>query len=303
MQPPARRCKAKALQGGTKPRINPRRFFERVRVNRLSISRAWDETKARLASDGRLFATVALAMVALPSAVSTLVNPDSGMAQGGSPSAGIVVIVMSLIAMVGQLAIIRLAIGPSVSVGGAIGHSARRAPAYLGSIILIVLGMLVLAVPLIALLAVMGVSFEEGAAAPPAAWVAGLLYVAVLIYVAVRVLMSSSVASAEAAGPITILKRSWNLTRGHGGKLLGFLLLFIVAVLIVLGVISVMTALLARSLLGDLEPFSTAALFAGLVQGIASAAATTVFAVMLARIYVQLDEGGAVPVTVPASGS
>jgi hypothetical protein len=36
----------------------------------LSISAAWDETKAILAHDGKLFASVALALIALPALVT-----------------------------------------------------------------------------------------------------------------------------------------------------------------------------------------------------------------------------------------
>lgn len=275
-------------------------------MSRLSISTAWEETRSRLASDGRLLTTVALAMVALPSAISTLVSPDSAMAEsGGSLGSALLVLVMSLVAMVGQLALIRLAIGPSVAVGEAIGHAARRALPYLGSIILLGIGLLILAVPLIILLSVMGVPLEQGRGAlPAAAWVAILLFVAALFYIAARMLMSSAVASAESAGPVRILKRSWELTRGHSAKLLGFLLLFLIALLVVLGAVSVMVGLLARSLVGEIEPFSAAALLVGLVQGLATAAATAIFAVMLARMYVQLSGGaGGAEVTVPASGS
>lgn len=275
-------------------------------MSRLSISTAWEETKSRLASDGRLLTTVALAMVALPSAISTLVSPNSAMAEsGGSVGSGLVVLVMSLIAIVGQLALIRLAIGPSVAVGEAIGHAARRALPYLGSIILLVIGLLILAVPLVILLSVMGVSLEGGRGVLPGpAWAAILLFVAALLYIAVRMLMTSSVASAESAGPIRILKRSWELTRGHAGKLLGFLLLFVIALFIVLGAVGVMVGLLARSSIGEIEPFSAAALLVGLAQGLATAAATAIFAVMLARMYVQLNGGaGGAEVTVPHSGS
>ena len=69
---------------------------------------------------------------------------------------------MSLIAMVGQLAIIRLAIGPSVSVGGAISHAVGRALPYLAAVILLVIALIILALPLIAVLAALGVWFEEG---------------------------------------------------------------------------------------------------------------------------------------------
>ena len=40
-------------------------------------------------------------------------------------------VVASLIALAGQLALIRLALGPSVTVGAAIAHGVRRLPVYL----------------------------------------------------------------------------------------------------------------------------------------------------------------------------
>lgn len=275
-------------------------------MSKLSISTAWDESKQRLASDGRLLATVALAMVALPSAISALVNPNSGMAgNDGSPGIIFVVFVMSLIALVGQLAIIRLAIGPSVSVGDAIGHAARRALPYIGSVILLAIVFLIVAVPIVLILVVLGVSFEQREAPLPAgAWIAVLLFIAILLYTAVRMLMTSSVASAESAGPVKILKRSWELTSGHTGRLLAFLLMFLIGLIVVLSAVGIMSGLLVQSLMGDIEPLSAAALVMGLIQGLLSAAATTVFAVMLARIYVQLSgSAGGAEVTVPSSGT
>ncbi|HYI43230.1 MAG TPA: glycerophosphoryl diester phosphodiesterase membrane domain-containing protein [Sphingomicrobium sp.] len=275
-------------------------------MRRLSISRAWEETRTRLGSDGKLFTTVALALIALPSAVSTLVNPNGGMTGStGSPGSGLVTLVMSLVALVGQLAIIRLAIGPSVSVGGAIGHAAGRALPYIGSILLLVVGLFLAALPFGVVLTMMGASFERGAEQlPPGAWIPALLFFALLIYVATRMLMTSSVASAEAAGPIKILKRSWELTRGNAGRLLAFLLLFLIALVVVLSAVAVMVGLLANALFGEIEPLSAGALFVGLIQGLISAAATTVFAVMLARMYVQLSGPADAPeVTVPHSGT
>ena len=273
-------------------------------MSRLSISTAWDETKARLSSDGRLLMTVALALVAVPSAISTVVSPDSAAEGEATLTTGLVVIAMSLVALVGQLAIIRLAIGPSVSVGGAISHAVGRALPYLAAVIMLVLLLLILAVPLAAVLMAMGVSFEEtGQPLPANAWIPMLIYFAVVIFVAVRMLMSSPVASAESVGPIRILKRSWELTRGHTAKLLGFLAMFVIALLVVLLAVSVMVGLLVRSLFGELEPMSAAALVVGLVQGLASAVATVLFCVMLARIYVQLNGAGDAEVTVPHSGT
>lgn len=270
----------------------------------LSISRAWDETKSRIAADGRLYATVALAMIALPSAIGAFVVPGAGTVRAPQSASEIVLmIVVWLIGIVGQLALIRLAIGPSVSVGEAIGHGARRAPALIAAIILIILGVLLLSVPFIAVLAGMGVTFEPGVAPPAAAVLMLLIFVVLMLYLAIRMLLTSSVASAEAAGPIAILKRSWQLTRGNTLRLFGFLLLFIIAVIIAVAAVSVVTSIIVNLLFGSVEPYTASALIVALVEAAASALASSIFIVMLARVYVQLTGGSAAEASVPSSGT
>ncbi|HUG45221.1 MAG TPA: hypothetical protein VMK31_01755, partial [Sphingomicrobium sp.] len=76
----------------------------------LSISQAWEESKARIASDGRLMLAVAFALIALPMSVTGLVSPKSSGEEMTLISA-LLFLASSLLAMIGQLAIIRLAIG------------------------------------------------------------------------------------------------------------------------------------------------------------------------------------------------
>ena len=45
-------------------------------MSRVSISRAWDETKAIFSRDGRLLVAVALALFVLPVVIVGLVMPD-----------------------------------------------------------------------------------------------------------------------------------------------------------------------------------------------------------------------------------
>lgn len=270
----------------------------------LSISHAWEETKSRIAADGRLYVTVALAMLALPSAIAQFVTPGAGMARSPESAGEVVLtIVVWLIGLVGQLALIRLAIGPSVAVGEAIAHGARRAPAYVGAVLLIIVAVVLVSLPFVAALAALGVTFEPGAAPPPSAYLFLLLYVALLLFIAVRMLLTSPVASAEGAGPIGIIRRSWELTGGNWLRLFGFVLLFIIAMVIVLGAISVVTNLIITMLFGATEPLTAGALIIALIEAVASAIATTVFIVMLARIYVQLTGGAPVETSVPRSGT
>ncbi|MGH6659248.1 MAG: hypothetical protein ACREBM_06310, partial [Sphingomicrobium sp.] len=103
----------------------------------LSISTAWDETKAALASDGRLFVSVALALIGVPSMITALIAPQGMTIENRGPLwVDLLLFVFMLLALVGQLALIRLALKPSITVGGAIAHGARRMPVYLVTAIL-----------------------------------------------------------------------------------------------------------------------------------------------------------------------
>lgn len=272
-------------------------------TNHLSISQAWVETKARLAEDGRLFASVALALVALPTAVAELASP--GVASDVAPSmgGGLLVFIASMIAIVGQLALIRLAIGPSITVGGAIRHGLARAPIYIAALILLMLAIACLAVPFIIVLAAMGVSFEPGAAVPPSAYIVLVAAILLMLAVAVRMLMSSPVASAEGVGPVRILTRSWQLTRGNWLRLLGFLILIVLAVGIAFGAINLAAETVVRLLFDSVEPWSVGALIIALVSAVLNAIASTVFVVMIARMYVQLAGRGGAEVSVPSTGT
>src|SRR5947209_20548274 len=136
------------LRRGGEPSIRRRLKLMGTSMRALSISAAWDETKAILARDGRLLASVALALIALPSAISGLVNP-SGMADTTTPAwVTAIAILAALVGLAGQLALIRLALGPSVTVGGAIGHGIRRLPVHFVAVLLLVVLLLIIGVPL-----------------------------------------------------------------------------------------------------------------------------------------------------------
>ncbi|MGI8705522.1 MAG: hypothetical protein ACR2JJ_06990 [Sphingomicrobium sp.] len=269
----------------------------------FSISRAWDETKARIAADGRLMAIVAAALIALPTLVTGVLNP--GRASDDSSLWTVLVLFgAALLAIVGQLAIIRLAIGPSVSVAEAIGHGARRMPFYFLAGILIVIAMLIAGLPFLAVLFVAGVPLQgPGAFQSGLAILLGLLYLALIIFVAVRMLMASPVASEEAAGPIAILRRSWELTEGHWWRLFGFILMFLIGAIVALAAIGAAVGVTAVMLFGPLEPMSATALVVAIVDAVVNGAITLLLAVMLARIYLQLSGVDSLDVTVPRTGT
>lgn len=270
----------------------------------LSISRAWEETKARIAADGRLIAIVAAALVVLPGIISGAISPRTTGSEGGFIE-GLVFLLSSLLAMIGQLAIIRLAIGPAVSVGEAISHGTRRMPYYLVAGVIVLVGLFLALVPFIAIAYVMGVPFESGneraVVESPVGLVLMLLYLAMVCFVAIRLILSSPVASEEPAAPIGILRRSWELTSGHWWRLFGFLILFLIGAGIALTAVNWGVGLVAVVLFGPIEPMSLSALLLAIVDSCLNAAMTVILAVILARIYVQLAVTE--PRSVPKSGT
>jgi hypothetical protein len=268
----------------------------------LSISQAWDEAKARIASDGRLMMVVAIALIALPMAVTGVVSPRTATAESTLVSS-LIFLASSLLAIVGQLAVIRLAIGSNVSVGEAIGHAARRMPIYFLAAILIAIALFLALIPFVAILYAAGIPLDSAAAQSPLAVILLLAFVALAVFVGVRMLMSSPVASEEAIGPVAIIRRSWELTSGRFWRLFGFLLMFLIGAAVTMIAVNAAFTLLAVLLFGPVEPMSASALVVAIAEAVVNAAVTVLLAVMLARIYLQLAGRGSLDVTVPNTGS
>jgi len=271
----------------------------------LSISKAWEESKVRIAADGRLMAIVAAALIVFPGLIVEVISPSSIRTQSTFLES-ILFLISSLLALVGQLSIIRLAIAPSVSVGEAIGHGARRMPIYLLAAILLTIAFILALIPFGVAAYAAGVPFDRSSEQvflqSPVALLLSLLYLALLICIAIRMLMSSPVASEEEAGPVQILRRSWELTRGHWWRLFGFMIMFILGALILIAAVNWGVTAVAVILFGPVEPMSVSALLIGLFDSVVNGVVTTILAVMLARIYLQLTGRAAVAVSAPRSG-
>ena len=273
-------------------------------MHRLSISRAWDESKAIFARDGRLFVAVALALVVLPAIVVGLAVPRPESQDVGA-LAQILQLLASLIGIVGQLALIRLALGPATTVGGAISHGARRFPATFGALLLMVLGLAVIVVPVLMAFTAAGVIESPTAATTPTAAGASviLLLILVVFALAVRFMLTVPVASAEQGGPLTIVKRSWSLSKGHYWRLLALMLLLVLTAGLLILTAGAIGGILAAIISPDLEPFSLGELVLDLFAGVAQGAFTILSSLMIARIYAQLAGGAEVETTVPSTSS
>ena len=262
----------------------------------LSMSRAWDETKGVLSRDGKLIGTVALALFFLPGVVAAVIKPE---AQGMPTTSGEILLMaaVAVIGVIGQLALIRLALGTRSTVGEAIGHGAARAPAYIAASIVW------LSPFVIALYFLAGDVLRAPQNATLGDALAALLVLAALFFVSVRMLMTSSVASAERASPIAILQRSWVLTKGQWWRLFGFLLIFLLVALLSLSAVGAVAGIAGALLFGEIQAMTVAALFIAVFVELVTTIITIGFLVMLARIYAQLAGPAHADVSVPSSGT
>lgn len=265
----------------------------------LSISRAWDESRQILVRDGGLLASVALALFVLPDIIAGVVSPTGDGAQ--TMSGRVLNLIALFIAVVGQLAIVRLALGPSTTVGQAIRHGTRRLPSLFLAMMLIGIVVILVCVPVVMVLLAMGQIDASGQPVGNGSVVV-LALVAVLMFLAVKFMLMVSVASAEEVGPVAIVKRSWTLSNGHYLVLLGLEVLFLILAVVLMYAASAAGYVIANVVGGDVTAYSLGALILAVIVGIAQGVFTIIATVMLARIYVQLVNRDAV-VSVPTSGT
>lgn len=253
---------------------------------KASISKAWDDSRGIFARDGKLFFSIASALVLFPTVVFAMLYPGASQKSAGGLVAQLIVIVLSLVA---QIAIARLAIGPSTTVGAAIGHGARRAPILLGAALLVIIGLMLLFIPIAMVMTAMGTPVpNEGEAPTGPVVLLALIFVVGLFLLWAKLMLTTPVTAAERAGPIGIIKRSWTLSNGHFARLFGLAVLFFVMAVVLMGAAGAVGGTIGALISPGLEPLSLGTLVMGLIVGIAQCIFVAVTSVMLARVYVQL---------------
>lgn len=260
-------------------------------MSSLSIGKAWDEAKAALIASRRLLVPIALGLVLLPAVIMAMIEPPT--AAGQQPPAGpwmLVALVMVVVMIIGELAIVLLVNGWRGSVGGAISKASRRTPVF-------ILAALCFILPLVVLFSVVlvasGATPGEGGQVDwtnfsGTGWLLMLLAVLATIYFSVRLLPLLVVAACETLGPIASLKRSFALSSGHFWRLLGFIVLIVIAFAIVAATVGAVVGSLVTLLAGEPQPWSLSLLLIALTGGLVQAAFVLVYTAMLARIYAQL---------------
>lgn len=265
---------------------------------KLSLSRAWEESRSLLGRDGKLHAAVALALFALPATAFGTLAPAALM--GGAPADGrtqLLFLLVMLLNLAGRLAISRLALGQA-SVGEAISDGLKRLPSAAAAFILFMLPLVVLLTPFLP--AVMA----SPQSPPPGPLLASTGLVLLGFVLGVRlVLLLVPTAAAEKLGPLALLRRCWALSKGNWWRLAAFLITFFTAGILAARAIGYALGGSLILLAGPLEPMSVSALVLSAALALVGAAFTTVFSVMLARIYLQLAGPAHADVSVPTSGT
>lgn len=257
----------------------------------LSISRAWDETKAVLRRDGRLIVPIALAFLLLPGVVSELAMPSTDPASS-TATKQLVMLVVLLLGFAGQLAVQWLSINSGETVGGALRRAVGRVPA------LLLAGLLII-IPLSILIAPVAAPILANPENPPPGAVLGMMAIMLAVLLPLsRFSLAAPVTVAEKAGPIAMLRRSWGLTSGSTLKLYGLLLLVLILALILIAAVQMAVGSLAILAFGQPEPWSLSALLIALAtQGVAAIVSVTL-SIIFARLYVQAA-GEQAPASVP----
>jgi hypothetical protein len=253
----------------------------------LSVSEAWEQTKAVIAREGSLLAAVALALIVLPQIVLAVVGAPTNTQ---APSISMVLyIAVVLLGFTAQVAIIRLAVGPSVTVAEAIAQGFVRLVPVFVVVICLTFAVAIAAVPIaMALSAVKVVSLPAQGQPPSASLVLLLVILAALVFAIFQLVFP--IAAVETGNPLRMVTRSWQLARHNYTRLLGFVVIVFVGLALVGAFNQFAIGSIILLLLGQPSPGSLSALMFGLFGGIFQSAFTVLVAVMLARIYLQLAD-------------
>ena len=261
------------------------------RMASLSITRAWNETSEFVRREAGLLLPIAFMFFALPNAVLQLFRPDPAEPIAEQVRAVLALLPFSMVAgaigLIGTIALTHLALQPGASVAEALRVGVRRFLPVLAAGLIVGLGLVAAIVLLIVLLGAVG------APAGPESLVRTALPFVLLLLLGfiglwIRLMLMTPVGTVEAAGPIAIIRRSWDLTAGHFWKLLAFVVLAMIATIVIFMVVLFIAGILIFLVAGAPEHLSAAMI----MMLIVTAVLQTVFAVfavtIIARIYAQL---------------
>lgn len=196
----------------------------------------WERTTAFAGERLGTLVPVALAAFVVPGVINTCLSAATATAGGGARlGAGLLVLLLSLVSFWGSLTVMALATGEGgIAAAGRL--AARRLPAALAVSIALGLVAALVALPLPLILAMRGydvmamatgqagnVLVDPQTSSIVALW--ALVLIVAFLVLFTRLLLVSPVVLREGVA-FAAIRRSWALTRGHGWRIAGLLLLF-----------------------------------------------------------------------------
>ncbi|MFN3551688.1 MAG: glycerophosphoryl diester phosphodiesterase membrane domain-containing protein [Novosphingobium meiothermophilum] len=257
---------------------------------RLDASLAWKNASRLVAANREMLLAIAGVFFLLPSLAFSVFVPEPQMAAGTPPRAMMerlaeawtaslpLLIVVTLLQMAGTVTMLIVMTDPArPTVRQAIRQGFRALGPYVLAQIIVggALGMAFLV--LVSAASLTGIQ-AVGAIVVLAAFLA-------MIWCSLRMALVAPVLAIEAErNPVQALKRSWELTRGNSGRMLGFFLLAGLLFAVIYGLLMmVVGVVLVLTTSGGLQQVLTAAVSSALTSG-----ALVYFVAMLAAVYRQL---------------
>jgi hypothetical protein len=263
----------------------------------LSITQAWNETVEFVRREAGLLFPVSFMLVSLPNALREALTPPPPL-PGQLPPAGLWVLLIPVAlvaAIIGNIAISYLALRPGSSVGEALRRGVARMPALLAAALLvgIVGAILFFILAIISFIVIPGALPSAPGSVPTQATINALvlafaLMLPILLFFGARLMMTTPAAAAESGGPFALIGRSWMLTADHVWKLIGFLLLLLIALIVIFGAIAAVAGILFTLVAGPIVPGSTSAWLVIVLMALVNMVVTAYLTSLVARIYAQI---------------
>ena len=267
---------------------------------KFDMGAAWDEAVAMMAANREVLAIVAGIFFFLPSLLMAIFGPDLNAMMAGDMSSPEqmerlgeevmaaysdswwIIVLVTIAQMVGYISLLALLRDKGrPTVGEAIAMGAKGLLPSIAAYLIVTLGLSVMFVAVVALAALTGVAAMAA--------VAVLMASVVMVYAMIKFSLAAPVIAIEkVTNPITVLKRSWILTKGNSFRIL----LFFILIFIVYMVISIVAGLVMSGIITAVGG-EIGKLVQGVVGGVLGMAATVVVVAVLAATHRQLSGAGA----------
>ena len=267
---------------------------------KFDMGAAWNEAVAMMAANREVLAIVAGIFFFLPSLLMAIFGPDLNAMMAGDMStpeqverlgeevmaaysdSWWIIVLTTLAQMVGYISLLALLRDKGrPTVGEAIAMGGKGLLPSIAAYLIVTLGLSVMFVAFVALTALTSV--------PALAAVAVLIASVIMVYAMIKFSLAAPVIAIEkVTNPITVLKRSWTLTKGNSARML----LFFVLIMIVYMVISIVAGLVLTGLVAALGS-EAGKLVQGVIGGLLGTAATVVVVAVLAATHRQLSGASA----------